>query len=145
MRRSALTWSLVVLELFLAAGGLYGGLSLISDPTGAALSMPSQTVLAGTPFANFLVPGVVLFAVNGVFPLVVAIAELMRAWWVRYAHVLVGALLTGWMGVQVWLIGLSAGIQVMYLLLGLLILTLAAATWPDLPPRHGGGRWASHA
>ena len=56
-----------------------------------------------------------------------------------------GALLTGWMGVQVWLLGLSAGIQVMYLLLGLLILTLAAATWPDLPPRRGGGRWASHA
>lgn len=144
MKRSALTWTLVGLEVFLAVGGLYGGYSLLADPTGRGLQMP-MNALSGTPFDSYLVPGLVLFAVNGVFPLVVVFATLANMPWTRYGHVAVGALLTGWMGVQVWLVGLSAVIQVVYLLLGVLILALGAANWPDVPPRRGGGRWIAHA
>ncbi len=134
MKRSALTWSLVALEWFLALGGLFGGLSLISDPTGRSMQLPTERFLEGTPFTNYLVPGLILFTVSGVVPLVVSLGALMRLPWARFGHVAVGALLTGWMGVQIWLVGLSAGLQVMYLMVGLLILALGAMDWTDEPP-----------
>ena len=113
--------TLVVLEVFLAAGGLYGGFSLLNDPTGSALGMP-LTGLGGSLFATSLV----LFSVNGILPLVVVAAEFAELPWAKYGHVLVGMLLTGWMGVQVWVVGLTAFVQLVGLLLGVVILALAA-------------------
>jgi hypothetical protein len=131
-----ITKVLVALEVFLAVGGLYGGFSLLNDPTGSALGMP-LTALGGSLFDSYLVPGIVLFAVNGILPLVAVASEFAEMPWAKYGHVLVGMLLTGWMGVQVWVVGLTAFIQVVYLLLGIVILALAAFAIPELKAR----RW----
>jgi hypothetical protein len=142
MKRSIAERVLVGLELFLCAGAVYGGWSLLGDPTGNSLGMPANTLLVGTPFDDYLVPGLVLFTVNGAFPLLVAVATLMRMPMARYGHLAVGLLLTGWMAVQVMLIGLNATIQVVFFLLGLLILALGAMVWAESAPPRSGGRFA---
>ncbi|MBL8923290.1 MAG: hypothetical protein JNJ54_30845 [Myxococcaceae bacterium] len=130
MLRTALKWSLVVLELFLAAGAFYGGTQLVRDPSGGLLQMPANQFLTGSSiFKDWLVPGVVLLLANGVFPLVVAGAELRHARWAVLAHLAVGCVLLGWMVVQVAVMGLSAGIQTVFLSLGLVITALAAVNW----------------
>lgn len=138
MRRSALKWVLVVLELNLGVGGLYGGWALLSDPRGAPLRMVPGEVLANSPFDTFLVPGLILFAVNGIFPLVVVLGEMLRMPWARWGHVAVGLGLTGWMLGQVVLVGLSTPFQLTYLVMGLVILALALAALNREPPRHQG-------
>lgn len=130
MLRTVLRWSLVVLEVFLAAGAFYGGTQLVRDPSGGLLQMPaSQFLTEASLFRDWLVPGVVLLLANGVFPLVVVAAELRRARWAGLGHVAVGCVLTGWMLVQVAVMGLGAGIQTVFLSLGLVITALAAVKW----------------
>ncbi len=64
---------LIFLLIFLGIGALYGGGSLIIDPSGELLGMP-LTMLESSPFNNFLLPGVILFLLLGVAPLLVGIA-----------------------------------------------------------------------
>lgn len=136
MKQQNLVRVLMGLEVFVGVGGLYGGGSLVSDPTGGGLGMP-VSMLEGTPFSNYLIPGIVLFAVNGVFPLVVVLAEALKLEWARVLHLGVGALLTGWMVVQVLLVGLTVPLQVVMLVTGLAILAVALAHWSGTRPHDG--------
>lgn len=138
MTSTPLRRALIGLEVFLAVGAFYGSLSFLNDPTGRALGMPAEDYLAGTPFRNYLAPAIVLFAVNGMFPLVTVVATLMKMPWAKYAHLGVGALLTGWMVGQALLVGIHAPIQIVFLALGFLIFALAFVAWNQERPGHGG-------
>lgn len=71
---------LVVLQILLGIGAVFGGGALIIKPDGALMSMPS-TILAGSPFKDFLIPGIILFIVLGVWPLITAVALTTRRQW----------------------------------------------------------------
>ena len=58
---------LIFLLGFLSLGAFYGGLVLIISPDGAILGMPLD-LLKYSPFKNFLVPGIILLAIFGIFP-----------------------------------------------------------------------------
>ena len=58
--------SSILLLLFNGTGAFYGGIGLITDPTGVSIKL-SVNLLEHTPFNNFLVPGIVLLGVNGIF------------------------------------------------------------------------------
>jgi len=62
---------LIFLHLFLGLNGLAGGGALMLAPDGRLLQMP-LTALAPSPFADFLIPGLLLFLFLGVYPLIVA-------------------------------------------------------------------------
>ena len=58
---------LFALLLFLSVGALAGGGALVAAPDGSALRVP-VALLAGTPFPDYLVPGVLLFTFVGIYP-----------------------------------------------------------------------------
>jgi hypothetical protein len=62
---------LVALMAFLGIGAVGGGGVLIVSPSGGLIGMP-LSMLNKSPFNTFLVPGIILFAVLGVVPLVLA-------------------------------------------------------------------------
>ncbi len=67
VKERSIKWMMIALAIFQAFNGfsgLLGGFMLMKDPTGQSLSM-EQAWLNTTPFANFLIPGIVLFIVNG--------------------------------------------------------------------------------
>ena len=68
---------LLFLLLFLSLGALFGGGALMLDPTGELLQMP-VTMLKGSPFNDFLIPGLILFTILGIFPLLIFYALLKR-------------------------------------------------------------------
>jgi len=70
-RRPAGVWILLVLLVIQGLGGLTGGLSLAIRPDGSIMKIP-LSYLDGSPFSDFLIPGLVLFLVLGVLPLVAA-------------------------------------------------------------------------
>lgn len=110
----------------LSLSGLYGGSQLARDPTGTSMQM-SLTLLSGSPFANFEIPGVVLFLANGVLPLSVSAAVVVRSPRSPELVMLCGIVLTFWMGVQMALIGYSFWLQALLAGMGVLILTVGAA------------------
>jgi hypothetical protein len=72
MKKPFEIYILCFLLLFLSLGALYGGGSLIISPDGSLLQM-DKSWLDLIPFSNFLVPGIILFALLGIFPLVALI------------------------------------------------------------------------
>src|SRR5690554_4630226 len=50
---------LIALLLLLAVNALAGGAALVAEPSGRLLGMP-VSLLAGSPFEDYLVPGVIL-------------------------------------------------------------------------------------
>lgn len=90
----------LLLLLLNGTGAVYGGYNLITDPSGGNLHMP-LSFLQHSPFQNYLIPGIILFLVNGVLSFLVITALLVKH---RQAHRLVilqGALLAGWIAIQI--------------------------------------------
>src|SRR3981081_265412 len=67
----------IVLETFLGLGAAGGGLALMAGPNGEILLLP-VSALSGSPFANYFVPGAILFTVLGIGPLGAAVLAWRR-------------------------------------------------------------------
>ena len=123
MRKNPFIW-LGVLQVFIGIGAVAGGVALALDPSGESLGMPLE-LLEETPFATFLIPGIVLFAVNGMGSLTGAIASFARHRYAGHAAIALGAFLIAWILVQVywfagfhWLHWLYLGLGIVELALG---------------------------
>lgn len=69
----ARSWLLAMMHGILGIGAIAGGIMLIIDPTGDAIGLPN-TLLEHSPFANFLIPGILLMLVLGVLPMIIGIS-----------------------------------------------------------------------
>ena len=76
-RRPVAATALIVVLLVQAVGAMAGGGALVAAPDGGIMKMP-VSYLAGSPFHDYLVPGIVLFVVLGLGPLLTAVALLRR-------------------------------------------------------------------
>lgn len=65
---------------FIAIGALYGGIAILASPDGTLLKLPDG-LLEGSVFKNFLVPGIILLTVFGVFPLFTIYCLLKKPEW----------------------------------------------------------------
>jgi len=72
--------SLIALHILLGLGALGGGGSLMAAPDGSLLGMP-LSVMQGSPFPNFFIPGVILFTFLGLYPLCIAYGLAKRPAW----------------------------------------------------------------
>ena len=77
-------------------------------------------------------PGLVLLFANGLVPLVVAAATLAKRPWSTAGHLVVGAVTTGWIVVQLLMLGYVFFLQPLVLAWGLLIFLLGALNRPGL-------------
>jgi hypothetical protein len=130
----------VGMELFLSIGALFGGGALILGPDGHLLGIPT-TLLAGTPFASFLVPGLFLFIFVGIAPLLAAVLTARRHAIAPFAAVAVGLTLMGWIAVEmVVLAGLGSIVWAFYLVLGTSIASVGVAWWRSSRSMNGSYR-----
>lgn len=108
----------------LGATGLFGGGSLLLDPTGSTMDMPVEW-LSGTPSPDYFVPGAVLFGLFGVGSFVVLAGVLRRRTWAWTAAVGLGAALVGLILLRLLLLRIVNVLQVLYGGLGVLLVALA--------------------
>ena len=106
--------------------GLIGGMGLVGDPSGRSMQIPLHW-LQGSPFDDYLIPGLVLLFVLGGVPLIVLYGLWHRYSWARLAALGVGGALVVWIGVQILIIGYQAWppLQFIYGTLGIVIAVLA--------------------
>ncbi len=119
-------WGRTVLRaslVFLAFGGVYGGIAMLADPSGGSLGM--DTVLPSLPVSDYVLPGLFLLTAMGVLPLVLAYGlwagrrapatvRLGRfgTWhWAWLGSVALGVVLVAWLLTQGLLIGFRWPIQ----------------------------------
>jgi hypothetical protein len=138
----------LALEVLLSIGAIGGGLILMVAPRGEIMPLP-LSALAGSPFDTYFVPGLILFGVLGLGPLVAA-----RLAWLRHplaptAAFIVGVGLLIWVAVEVAIIGYSnePPLQAIYGVLGVAVLLVAVRWLLDVGlPRLAGmpGRPSDH-
>ncbi len=138
MKRS-ISANLLILLIFLQAiSAVPSGLSLIIDPSGKGIGLPPG-VLENTPFKNFLIPGLFLFVVFGLLPLITLYGLLSRKklnWaqkinWDKKFHwsctfsFYIGLLLILWINMQLYFGIAFNKLHFSYTILGVLIIILS--------------------
>jgi hypothetical protein len=93
--------------------------ALVLEPSGLTLGLPLE-MLEGSPFSNYLIPGMVLFAVNGLGSLVGAAASFARYRHAGETAAALGAFLVAWIILQVYWIRTVHWLHALYLGLGIL-------------------------
>lgn len=119
----------IALEVLLGIGAIGGGLVLIVAPHGEIMPLP-LSALAGSPFDTYLGPGLILFTVLGLGPLVAAWLAWGRHPLAPFAAFIVGVALLTWVAVEIAIIGYSnePPLQAIYLVVGAAI-TVVALGW----------------
>ena len=105
------------IQAFIGLGALGGGFMLVRDPSGSALELP-MSLLEGSPFPNFLIPGMFLLAVNGVGSMIGAGLSFTRRRYAQEIAIVLGAILVAWIVIQVIIISSFNWLHVLYFILG---------------------------
>lgn len=122
-----------VLLLFNAFGAIYGGWNFIASPDGSSMQM-STDWLKNSPFHSFLIPGIILFVVNGLFSLGVFVSVLVKY---RHSPLLVmmqGAILSGWIVIQIIMLRTVVSLHLIMGATGLALLALGWTLTKTLKP-----------
>lgn len=117
-------WLYIVGAVVLGLSALLGGFMLVMDPSGAALSIPLD-YLEGSPFTDYLIPGIILFVAFGIGSFVVLYAIYRRLVWAWYGAVSLGLGQVIWIAVEMLIMGELQLLHVVYGLLGLVLVGLA--------------------
>ena len=116
----------VALHLFIGIGALAGGLACIVDPNNP-LGAPSS-MLEGSPFSSFLIPGLVLFTLFGIGNLVQLIFMWKKVWWRSLGEGILGGGMVIWIVVQVLIIDSIVFLHIAFLAIGT-IQAVVALRW----------------
>jgi hypothetical protein len=121
------------LEIFLSVGALGGGGALMLGSRGEIIPLP-LSALKGSPFETYFAPGLILFCVLGLGPLVAAQLAWRRHPLASIAALGVGVALLIWMAVEIAIVGYSNSppLQPFYLLLGAVITGVGLGWWITL-------------
>jgi hypothetical protein len=129
---------LILLGL-LGIGAIGGGIILIISPSGALLGIPVSEY-KNIPFDNFLIPGIILFTLIGVIPLLLIIAlikkpesklaEMLNIFndmhWSWSYSIYAAFLLLGWIHIQlIFLQGVVHWLHSFYMFYAILIIIIA--------------------
>lgn len=98
--RPAVLWALLAVLGQLAVRATIGGVALLMAPSGEIVGL-SAAPLGRTPFGDFLVPGIILFVVFGVVPVVVCYGLYTRHWWGWITSIGVAVAMLIWVLVEV--------------------------------------------
>lgn len=137
MTSKILRFLLIAIIILLAVSGIFGGISLIIDPSGNSLQIP-VSFLESTLFSSYLIPGIILFTLLGIFPVFVAFGLITRKkirianrinpyrkrHWAWTYSLYCGIILVLWIDIQVMMIGGGYILQSIYAILGVIIIVI---------------------
>jgi uncharacterized membrane protein len=105
------------LQAFIGLGALGGGFMLVKDPSGSALGVP-LSLLEGSPFTDFLIPGIFLLVVNGIGSMIGAGLSFTRKRYAQDIAIVLGTILIAWIVIQVVIIRSFSWLHILYFILG---------------------------
>ena len=115
---------LFILLSFISVTAILSGLMMIGYPDGSALNLSSD-LLHGTPFKNYLIPGILLVIFVGIINLL-AVFYNMRRDPKRYAWTLAGGIMIcGWIITQMIIIRSFQWLHMVYLAMGVVVILIS--------------------
>jgi hypothetical protein len=115
---------LFILISFIAVTSTLSGLTMINDPNGRILGL-SPDLLEGTPFKDYLVPGLLLTTVVGGINIIAVYTNLTRSTNRYNWSIAGGVIITGWIIAQMILIHSIHWLHFIYFSAGTFIALIA--------------------
>jgi len=115
-----------ILQLFIGLGAFVCGILMIIKPDGSLMKMP-LSMLNGSPFRDFLVPGIILFTINGAGNLYSGFLSFRQHKLAGFGGIFFGLGMMIWIFIQVNMIAGGSWLQYLYFSLGLIELLLGFA------------------
>ena len=112
-----------ILLIFNGMSAIFWGVVLIIAPNGEILHMP-LSLLANSPFANFLIPGIILFTVLGLGSLITFAIMLLKKTWYSWPVIAIGCANIIWIITQIIIVHGTSFLQNLYLSVGGALLIL---------------------
>lgn len=116
----------ISLLFFTAINALIAGALFIADPSGKLMGMTAD-YLKDAPFSSFLIPGIVLFVVNGVLNVAAGIMTIRNHAATARFVILQGILLCGWIVVQILMVRDINALHIIMFTIGSLLVLLGIA------------------
>jgi hypothetical protein len=113
--------------VLLGLGALAGGIALVIRPDGQVMQM-DRSILAGSPFPDFLVPGLILGGLFGLGSLLAAAAGLRHEPWAPFLAFAIGCGQMIWIVVELAIIRELSFLHPTMFAIGLVI-AVAAVPW----------------
>jgi hypothetical protein len=113
--------------VFLGLGAIAGGIALVSQPDGSVMGFDLD-LLSGSPFPDYLVPGLILGGLFGVGSLVVAVMGMRRSRVAPFLAFAIGVAQMIWIVVQLGIIEEVSFLHPLCFGIGLVI-AIAAVPW----------------
>jgi hypothetical protein len=134
MKHKGLRITLAIIEAFVGLGAIGGGIAIL---TGAFDQWFPVAWLQGTPFSDYTIPALILLIVVGGGMLFAAAAQFIRREWAVVLSAAMGFVLLGWIAFEVAIIDRyeqavvpsTVVQQLLFPVLGLVIIGLAASLW----------------
>ncbi len=114
---------LFFLHAFVGVGALGGGLGAILNPEGPMGI--STELLKGSPFNNYLIPGVILFVVIGIGNIISALMLRSKARFHLYISSVFSWALVIWIVVQCIIMGAVHFLHMIYFIIGVIEVTIS--------------------
>ncbi len=138
MKSKATRNLLIALLAFLGLGAMGGGAVLIISPSGKLMGMP-LSMLNPSPFSDFLIPGIILFFVIGIIPMLLIKALLKKPasklaeqfnlfsdmHWAWTFTIYVAFTLIFWIQIEMILLNAVSWLHTFYMLLAVVIIFVA--------------------
>jgi hypothetical protein len=124
IERPTYAWLALALMLLTALTAVPVGLMLMLDPSGAGIQLPSEWIQSSI-FGSYFIPGLYLFAMNGIGMIVAAGLILLRHWSASWLTGILGAGLVIWILVQLVVMPEVMWLQWAFLTVGLLLWVIA--------------------
>ena len=136
-RKTIEIYILIIAVAFEAIGALYGGINLMRDPSGESIKLPI-TMLEGTSFQNYMIPGIILFLLLGFFPLFLIFPLIFKPNWPLISKLNIykgyhwawtytlyaSIILISWINIQVMILETGSAVQGAFGMLGVIMLVL---------------------
>ncbi|MEI2401517.1 hypothetical protein [Niallia taxi] len=107
------------LLLLVGISAVAAGIGLVFKPNGSSLGM-SVELLADSPFQSFLIPGIILFIINGLGSFSGAILSFKRHALSGIVTIVLGFAMIIWISVQIYWIGWMNWMQTFFFLVGII-------------------------
>ena len=120
VERPSYAWLALFLQLATALTAVPVGLSLMLDPSGAGIQLPSEWIQKSA-FGSYFIPGMYLFGMNGLGMIAVAALIWLRHWAAPWLTGILGAGLVIWILVQLVVMPEVMWLQWAFLVVGLLL------------------------
>ena len=119
---------IVAITLLLTIGfaALAAGYSFMQDPSGKAINISTDYLRPAAPFSNYLVPGIVLFTMNGVLSILIAVMAVKKTASYPLLIFLQGCIYVGWITTQLTMVTAYHPLHTIVGLTGLVLIIIGS-------------------